>query len=199
MALASTFEEKNRVINDIFSKMSPDEKKIMLKLLIKDDMKTYFEIIWEEQKRLEKETGIDGVYEYTSEKAWADGEEVTKNDEKETGLEINLAGKVSKEAENAYYFDEKPAKKDKNDNFDGFLGYVNSSGSGENEAFKEISEEEIRNLADKLERVHIISKSEFDARMGKNVSETTLEPGEFIEKKWDFYEIFLWKGDKKWY
>ena len=151
MALASTFEEKNRVINDIFSKMSPDEKKIMLKLLIKDDMKTYFEIIWEEQKRLEKETGVDGVYEYTSEKAWADGEEVTQNDEKETGLEINLAGKVSKEAENAYYFDEKPAKKDKNDSYDGFLGYVDNSGNDENE--------------------------------DQTTSETTLEPGEFIEKK----------------
>lgn len=183
MALASTFEEKNRVINDIFSKMSLDEKKIMLKLLIKDDMKSYFEIIWEEQKRLEKETGVDGVYEYTSEKAWADGEEVTKNDEKETGLEINLAGKVSKEAENAYYFDEKPAKKDKNDTYDGFLGYVNSSGNDKNEAFKAISEEEIGDLADKLERVNVMSKSEFDAKMGKKESETTLEPGEFIEKK----------------
>ena len=158
MALASTFEEKNRMLNDIFSKMSPDEKKIMLKLLIKDDMKSYFEIIWEEQKRLEKETGVNGVYEYTSEKAWADGEEITQNNENETGLEINLAGKVSKEAENAYYFDKKPAKKDKNDTYDGFLGYVDDSGN------KEIEGE------NKLEN-------------NENEPKTTLEPGEFIEKK----------------
>lgn len=187
MALASTFEEKNRVINDIFSKMSPDEKKIMLKLLIKDDMKSYFEIIWEEQKRLEKETGVDRVYEYTSEKAWADGEEVTQNDEKETGLEINLAGKVSKEAENAYYFDEKPAKKDKNDTYDGFLGYVNSSGNDENE--------------DKNDSTFEKSEIQFeDQTVSKNNQikfETTLEPGEFIDKIADKIEELEMKNKMK--
>lgn len=170
MALASTFEEKNRVINDIFSKMSPDEKKIMLKLMIKSDLKGFFETIWEEQKRLEKETGIDGVYEYTSEKAWADGEEINKNDEKETSLEINLVGKVSKEAENAYYFDEKPLKRDKNDNFDGFLGYVNSS------------ENDMPNHC-KAGVLGYVNSSEIGKNEDKIKSETTLEPGEFIEKK----------------
>ena len=102
MSLATTYDGKLRVINDILSKMSPDEKKIMLQSLIKEDMKTYFEVIWDEQKRLETEAGVEGVCEFTSDKAWADGEEIEQND---TGLEVNLAGKVSKEAENAYYFD----------------------------------------------------------------------------------------------
>jgi len=131
MSLAVTFEEKTRVINDIWSKMSQDEKKMMLKKAIKEDLKIYFEIIWDEQKFLEKESGVEAVCEYTSEKAWSDGEEVQPED---TGLEVNLAGKVSKEAENAYYFDEKRAKKQGNDRFDGFLGYVNSSGNDENES-----------------------------------------------------------------
>ena len=76
MSLASTFEEKNRIINDIWSKMSQDERKIMLKKAIKDDLKAYFEVIWDEQKFLEKESGVEGVCEYTSEKAWSDGEEI---------------------------------------------------------------------------------------------------------------------------
>ena len=147
MSLATTYDGKLRVINDILSKMSPDEKKIVLQSLIKEDMKTYFEVIWDEQKRLETEAGVEGVCEFTSDKVWADGEEIEQND---TGLEVNLAGKVSKEAENAYYFDEKPAKNDKNDRYDGFLGYVNSSGND-----------------DKSDEMEL---------------ETTLEPGEFIEK-----------------
>ncbi|MBP5700142.1 MAG: hypothetical protein J6W71_04760 [Methanobrevibacter sp.] len=49
MSLATTYDGKLRVINDILSKMSPDEKKIMLQSLIKEDMKTYFEVIWDEQ------------------------------------------------------------------------------------------------------------------------------------------------------
>lgn len=150
MSLASTFEEKNRIINDIWSKMSQDERKIMLKKAIKDDLKAYFEVIWDEQKFLEKESGVEGVCEYTSEKAWSDGEEVNSDD---TGLEVNLAGKVSKEAENAYYFDEKRAKKAGNDRFDGFLGYVNSSGN-----------------------------DEIDEKEDLNLGETTLEPGPEMTK-----------------
>lgn len=153
MSLATTYDGKLRVINDILSKMSPDEKRIVLQSLIKEDMKTYFEVIWDEQKRLETEAGVEGVCEFTSDKAWANGEEIEQND---TGLEVNLAGKPSKEAENAYYFDEKPAKNDKNDRFDGFLGYVNSSGNEEK--------------SDEMEL------------------ETTLEPGEFIEKN-DILEV----------
>ena len=137
MSLATTFDEKVRIINDIWSKMSPDEKKLMLKRAIKDDIKAFFETIWDEQKFLEKEAGIDGaeLLEYTSEKAWNNGEEVDPND---TGLEVNLAGKVSREAENAYYFDHK--KKLGNDKFDGFLGYVNSSGSDDENRFKQLDE-----------------------------------------------------------
>ena len=119
MSLATTYEEKNRIINDIFSKMSPDERKIMLRLMLKADMKAFFETIWEEQKFLEKETGLEDAYveestecTNTSESAW-------------NGLEVNEAGKPSKEAENAYYFDQKPVD---NNKLDGFLGYINASG-----------------------------------------------------------------------
>ena len=153
MSLASTYDGKVRVINDILSKSSPDERKIMLQLLIKMDMKAYFEVIWEEQKRLEDEAGVKGVCEYTSDKVWVDGEEQF-GENVQSGLEVNLAGKVSKEAENAYYLDEKIAKKQGNDKFDGFLGYINNS-SGDNEN---------------------------DEKELKNEPETTLEPGEFMDK-----------------
>lgn len=169
MSLATTYDGKLRVINDILSKMSPDEKRIVLQSLIKEDMKTYFEVIWDEQKRLETEAGVEGVCEFTSDKAWADGEEVEQND---TGLEVNLAGKPSKEAENAYYFDEKPAKNDKNDRFDGFLGYVNSSGNEEIEA-------------------------ETEPENAKKETETTLEPGEFIDKIADKIEELEMKNKMK--
>jgi hypothetical protein len=169
MSLATTYDGKLRVINDILSKMSPDEKRIVLQSLIKEDMKTYFEVIWDEQKRLETEAGVEAVCEYTSDKAWADGEEVEQND---TGLEVNLAGKPSKEAENAYYFDEKPAKNDKNDRFDGFLGYVNSSGNDEVEADSEV-------------------------KIDQTKSETTLEPGEFIDKIADKIEELEMKNKMK--
>lgn len=187
MSLATTFEEKTRVINDIWSKMSQDEKKIMLKKAIKEDLKTYFEIIWDEQKFLEKESGVEAVCEYTSEKAWSDGEEMILNgnekssfqneksplgEDSESGLEVNLAGKVSKEAENAYYFDEKRAKKAGNDRFDGFLGYVNSSGNDENE--------------DKMVLVNDESEPE-----------TTLEAGEFVDKIADKIEELEMKNKMK--
>lgn len=180
MSLATTYDGKLRVINDILSKMSPDEKRIVLQSLIKEDMKTYFEVIWDEQKRLETEAGVEAVCEYTSDKAWADGEEIEQND---TGLEVNLAGKPSKEAENAYYFDEKPAKNDKNDRFDGFLGYVNSSGNEEIEATFEKSEVQFENQT-ALENV-------------QTKSETTLEPGEFIDKIADKIEELEMKNKMK--
>lgn len=134
MALAGKFSEKTRIINDIYNKMAPDEKKMMLRLLVKNDMKLYFEAIWDEQKFLEEETGIDGAYleeatecTNTSEKLYNFDEIDDKKDEIESGLEVNLAGKVSKEAENAYYLDEKQEKRQENDKFDGFLGYVNDT------------------------------------------------------------------------
>jgi len=162
MSLATTYDGKLRVINDILNKMSPDEKRIVLQSLIKEDMKTYFEVIWDEQKRLETEAGVEGVCEFTSDKAWVDGDEDKTFDDiegsKDSGIEINLAGKVSKEAENAYYLDEKIDKKQGNDKFDGFLGYVNSSASDDNE--KELETEQ----------------------------ETILEPGEFMDKVMDKIE-----------
>lgn len=132
MALATSYEAKCTIIDDILNKMAPDEKKIILQKLIKSDMRLFFETIFNEQKFLEKETGIDGAYllEDTSEKAWFNG------------IEINVAGQVSKEAENAYYLDEKIKEKQGNDRLDGFLGYVNASAYGEEEEFGEITEEE---------------------------------------------------------
>ena len=163
MSLATTYDGKLRVINDILSKTSLDERRMMLQLLIKMDMKTYFEVIWDEQKRLETEAGVEGVCEFTSDKAWVDGDEVKTFDDiegsKDSGIEINLAGKVSKEAENAYYLDEKIDKKQGNDKFDGFLGYVNSSASDDD------NEKEL-----------------------KTEQETTLEPGEFMDKVMDKIE-----------
>ena len=83
-----------------------------------------------------------------------------------------MAGKVSKEAENAYYLDEKIDKKQGNDKFDGFLGYVNSSGNDEIEAD---------------------NSSEND----QTKTETTLEPGEFIDKIADKIEELEMKNKMK--
>lgn len=137
MSLATTYEEKQKIIKDILSKMSPDEKSIMLRLMIKEDMKLFFDTIFEEEKFLEKEAGIDGAYlveqtgcEDTSEKVWFNG------------MEVNSAGEVTKEAENAYYLDEKIKQKQGNDKLDGFLGYVNASAYSADEEFGEITEEE---------------------------------------------------------
>lgn len=184
MSLATTYDSKLRVINDILSKMSPDEKKIVLQSLIKEDMKTYFEVIWDEQKRLETEAGVEGVCEFTSDKAWADGEEVEQND---TGLEVNLAGKPSKEAENAYYLDEKIDKKQGNDRFDGFLGYVNSSG---NEDTFEKSEVQFDVQTEEIEGELVVNNDQ-------TKSETTLEPGEFIDKIADKIEELEMKNKVK--
>lgn len=137
MSLATTYEEKQKIIKDILSKMSSDEKSIMLRLMIKEDMRLFFDTIFEEEKFLEKEAGIDGAYlieqtgcEDTSEKVWFNG------------MEVNSAGEVTKEAENAYYLDEKIKQKQGNDKLDGFLGYVNTSAYGVDEEFGEITEDE---------------------------------------------------------
>lgn len=112
MAISMVYEQKKKIIYEFLSRLSDDEKKILLQKMIKDDMKLFFETIFDEQKFLEEETGITGaeLLENTSDKYWHDEED---------------AGKTSKEAENAYYLDE---KKKKNDKFDGFLGYINDSG-----------------------------------------------------------------------
>ena len=187
MSLATTYDGKLRVINDILSKMSLDEKRIVLQSLIKEDMKTYFEVIWDEQKRLETEAGVEGVCEFTSDKAWADGEEVKED----TGLEVNLAGKVSKEAENAYYLDEKIDKKQGNDKFDGFLGYVNSSGNDETE-----SDLVVDNDQTKTETTSFSKENEVQFEH-QTEPKTTLEPGEFIDKIADKIEELEMKTKMK--
>lgn len=103
-----TFSEKKRVINEFIKKCSSDEKKLILQLIIQSDIKLYFEAMRDEQKRLEKEVGLVGVTEY---------EEYEK-------FEPDSYGQVSKEAENAYYCDEK--KKNVNNKLDGFLGAVDN-------------------------------------------------------------------------
>ena len=168
MALAGKFSEKTRLINDIYSKMAPDEKKMMLRLLVKNDMKLYFEAIWEEQKFLEEETGIDGAYLEEMTECGNTSEKAHENSEIESGLEVNLAGKVSKEAENAYYLDEKCAKKQGNDRFDGFLGYVSDSKNAES------SENEIG--------IFDVNGLENEVKNEEKEPETVLEPDENMIK-----------------
>ena len=129
MALATTYENKNRIITDFLSKMSQDEKKILLRQLIKDDMKLFFEAIFDERKFLEEESGIDEAYliestqcEDSSSKIWVDGKEVKDIED----VRPENVGRATKSAENTYYLDAK--KKLGNDKFDGFLGYINDSG-----------------------------------------------------------------------
>lgn len=148
MSLANNFDAKVRMIKDIYNKMSPDELEMLLKMAIKDQIKMYFDVIRSEQRRLEKESGIEGVAEYVE---FVDGEEVSRekfgfdniddgNKEDVIGTSIENFGKASKEAENVYYCDEKfsnfgsidgvegvvDKKEDKNKKMDGFLGYVDA-------------------------------------------------------------------------
>ena len=135
MSLATTYEGKVRMVDDLYSKMSPDERKLMLKKFIKDDMKMFFETIWEEQRFLEKESGIE------------EAELLESTDCRDTSIkswelhEISEVGKVSKEAENAYYLDKKRAEKLGNDKYDGFLGYVSDKKSEKNDIPEENNEE----------------------------------------------------------
>jgi len=127
MALASTHDQKVKIIDDIFNKMSQDEKKIILRKLIKFDMKLFFDTIQDEMKFLEEESGIDGAYleeatgcTNTSAKIYPETEEKDIEDVRPENI-----GTVSKEAQNAW-LDEKRKEKMSDDKYDGFLGYVNS-------------------------------------------------------------------------
>lgn len=130
MALATTYDAKDKIITDFLSRASTDEKKILLNRLIKEDMKLFFEAIFEERKFLEEESDISEAYlfestecEDTSNKVWFNGEEVKDIE----SVRPENIGRVPKMAENnTYYFDAK--KKLGNDKFDGFLGYINDSG-----------------------------------------------------------------------
>lgn len=122
MSLATTYEQKKSIISDFLSKMAPDEKKIMLQMLIKDDMKLFFDTIFAERKFLEEETGVDGAFLE---------EETECKDTSSVYWGTEESGKVSKEAENAYFLDEKRKEKLGNDKFDGFLGYISDKESEE--------------------------------------------------------------------
>ena len=134
MSLASTFDQKVKIIDDIVSKMSDDEKRLILQKLIKEDIKMFFETIWKEQKCQMKEFGIEDaqLLQDTSERAWAsdekvwiDGEEVNSEEKDIESVRPENIGKVSKEAENMWYLDQKRMEKLGNDRHDGFLGYIN--------------------------------------------------------------------------
>lgn len=60
------FKTKCNDIADMLMKMDQNDKRIILKYIIMHDLKLYTEVLFEEQKRLEKECGIKGVQEYES-------------------------------------------------------------------------------------------------------------------------------------
>lgn len=60
------FKSKVQDIGELLTKLDRNEKKIILKFIIMNDLKLYTEVLFEEQKRLEKECGIKGVEEYVS-------------------------------------------------------------------------------------------------------------------------------------
>lgn len=60
------FKSKVQDIGELLTKLDKNEKKIILKFIIMNDLKLYTEVLFEEQRRLEKECGINGVEEYVS-------------------------------------------------------------------------------------------------------------------------------------
>ena len=50
----------------MLTKLDRNDKKIILKFIIMNDLKLYTDVLFEEQRRLEKECGIKGVEEYES-------------------------------------------------------------------------------------------------------------------------------------
>lgn len=60
------FKQKCNDIAEMLTKLDKNEKKIILKFIIMNDLKLYTEVLFEEQCRLEKECGIKGVVEYES-------------------------------------------------------------------------------------------------------------------------------------
>ena len=58
------FKSKVRDIGELLAEMDENEKRVILKFIIMNDLKLYTEVLFEEQKRLEKECGIKGVTEY---------------------------------------------------------------------------------------------------------------------------------------
>ena len=62
----SDFKGKVKDLTTFCSELDKNEKKIILKYIIMHDLNLYTEVLFEEQKRLEKECGISGVSEYVS-------------------------------------------------------------------------------------------------------------------------------------
>lgn len=58
------FKSKVQDIGELLTKLDKNEKKIILKFIIMNDLKLYTEVLFEEQRRLEKECGIKGVESY---------------------------------------------------------------------------------------------------------------------------------------
>ena len=58
------FKQKCNDIAEMLTKLDKNEKKIILKFIIMNDLKLYTEVLFEEQRRLEKECGIKGVESY---------------------------------------------------------------------------------------------------------------------------------------
>lgn len=58
------FKQKCNDIAEMLTKLDKNEKKIILKFIIMNDLKLYTEVLFEEQRRLEKECGIKGVEAY---------------------------------------------------------------------------------------------------------------------------------------
>lgn len=58
------FKQKCHDIGEMLTKLDKNEKRIILKFIIMNDLKLYTDVLFEEQKRLEKECGIKGVEEY---------------------------------------------------------------------------------------------------------------------------------------
>ena len=60
----SNFKEKVKDLMSFCSELDRTEKKIVLKYIIMHDLKLYTDVLFEEQKRLEKECGIADVEAY---------------------------------------------------------------------------------------------------------------------------------------
>ena len=60
----SNFKEKVKDLTSFCSELDRTEKRIVLKYIIMHDLKLYTDVLFEEQKRLEKECGIAGVESY---------------------------------------------------------------------------------------------------------------------------------------
>ena len=59
-----SFKQKCHDIGEMLTKLDKNEKRIILKFIIMNDLKLYTDVLFEEQKRLEKECGIKDLDSY---------------------------------------------------------------------------------------------------------------------------------------